>query len=91
MPERIARKTVVFAHPFRLCCVDGLQPAGRYDVETVEEQIEGLSFVAYRRVSTTIEINNATAIAFSRQVTAIDPGDLAEALARDAEAAHAHA
>jgi hypothetical protein len=34
--------------------VDKLQPAGTYEVDIDEELIEGLSFLAYRRVPTTI-------------------------------------
>jgi ABC-type branched-subunit amino acid transport system ATPase component len=54
---RIARtlsKTVVFSKPFLLKDVDRILPAGDYRVVTDEELIEGLSFVAYRRVATMI-------------------------------------
>jgi hypothetical protein len=54
MSERVARETVTFAKPF---FVEGLgrdQKAGAYKVEIVEELIEGLSFQAYRVVSTSI-------------------------------------
>ncbi|HEX9906163.1 MAG TPA: hypothetical protein VGA77_14505 [Propylenella sp.] len=54
MSERIARESVTFVEPF---FVEGLgreQPAGTYEVETVEELIEGLSFPAYRMVSMSI-------------------------------------
>ena len=47
-------KTVTFHRPFCLKGVDReLQPAD-YRVTTEEELIEGLSFAAYRRVSTVI-------------------------------------
>jgi len=74
------------ANPFQLAGVDEVQPAGIYDVETVEEQLEGLSFVAYRRVATTITLHGSTAATVSRQFVTIDPDDLASALVRDAEA-----
>jgi hypothetical protein len=83
MEERSHRTSVEFVHPFRLDGVDGLQPAGSYEVETVEEQIAGLSFVAYRRRSTTITLPGPTIL--SRQLVEIDPTDLAQALSRDAE------
>ena len=54
MNERITRKSVTFLHPFSLAGIDEILEAGTYIVETLEELIEGLSFVAYRRVSTTI-------------------------------------
>jgi hypothetical protein len=91
MTERITHTTVTFVHPFELAGVDGLQPPGTYDVETVEEQIGGLSFEAYRRLSTTITIVRASRGPHVRQVTTIDPADLATALAKDAEITHGHA
>ena len=54
MTLRTKRETVTFAHPFTVGGVDGTQPAGAYTVETDEEAIEGLSFLAYRRVATVI-------------------------------------
>jgi hypothetical protein len=63
-----------------------MQPPGTYDVETIEEQLDGLSFVAYRRVSTTIALHGSTAATVSRQLTDIDPADLKAALDREAEA-----
>jgi len=86
MEERLTRKSVEFVHPFQLPGVDGMQPPGTYDVETVEEQLDGLSFVAYRRVSTTIALHGSTAATASRQLATIDPADLAMARNRDAEA-----
>ncbi len=40
--------------PFVLPGVDGLQPAGTYDVDTDEESIDDVSFLAWRRVATMI-------------------------------------
>ena len=54
MSTRTTGKTVTFAHPFLLRGVDRTLPAGEYRVVTDEELIEGLSFPAYRRVSTMI-------------------------------------
>ncbi|HEX8168642.1 MAG TPA: hypothetical protein VF601_23010 [Beijerinckiaceae bacterium] len=54
MTLRTRRETVVFAQPFTVDGVDGAQPAGAYTVETDEEAIEGLSFLAWRRVATVI-------------------------------------
>ena len=74
--ERITRKTVNFLHPFALAGVEGEQPAGAYTVETTEEPIGGLSFIAYRRVSTTIVLVSRQFGPASRQVVTIDPLDL---------------
>jgi hypothetical protein len=55
-------------------------------VEIVEETIDTLSFVAYRRVSTTIVLPSPQFGYASKQVVAIEPYDLAAAQERDAEA-----
>jgi hypothetical protein len=54
MNERVSRAVVTFARPFFVESLGREQAAGTYEVETVEEQIEGLSFVAYRTVSTSV-------------------------------------
>jgi hypothetical protein len=83
--ERTRRELVTFLHPFSLVGVEGEQAAGTYAVETVEEPIEGLSFVAYRRLSTTIVLPSPQYGAASRQAVMIDPLDLEAARKRDAE------
>ena len=85
MHERTTRKSVTFLHPFSLAGVDGKLEAGTYLVETLEEAIESLSFIAYRRVSTTIEIAAKGYGQAARQVIAIDPRDLEAAQEHDAE------
>lgn len=82
MTTRIRRAAVVFGRPFSLKGVEGLQPAGTYTVETEEELIEGLTFAAYRRVSTTITPQSPRAGALV-QVLPVDPRELADARARD--------
>jgi hypothetical protein len=54
MTVRTATKSVTFCQPFSLKGADGLQPAGTYAVETEEEAVPALSFLAYRRPSTAI-------------------------------------
>ncbi len=90
MTERIVRKNITFDHPFLLAGVQGAQPPGVYEIETVEEQLDGLSFVAYRRLSTTIELRADRRSSQSRQVTMIDPIDLVAALERDARTSDAN-
>jgi hypothetical protein len=51
---RPTRQSVTFRHPFSISGAEGVQPAGTYIVETNEELLEGLSFPAYHRVSTSI-------------------------------------
>ena len=52
MLSRTHREEILFRRPFRLVGWTADQPAGSYTVETEEELIEGLSFPAWRRVST---------------------------------------
>jgi hypothetical protein len=54
MTMRTTEKTITFHRPFCLKGVDRLLPPADYRVMTDEELIEGLSFPAYRRVSTSI-------------------------------------
>lgn len=88
MTERLTRTSVAFRKAFRLPGVEAEQPAGNYSVLTIEEQIESLSFIAYRRLSTTIALGRDIAGMRAEQTTWIDPEDLKDALARDAEAPH---
>jgi L-alanine-DL-glutamate epimerase-like enolase superfamily enzyme len=88
MTERSLCTRVTFAHPFEIAGMDGIQPAGPYDLETVEEPIDGLSFLAYRRIATTITPAITHQSARTRQCSTIDPDDLAEAQRRDKETSH---
>lgn len=81
MHERSVRTSVQFYRPFRLAGVEKLLSPGIYEIETLEEAIDGLSIGGYRRISTTITLPGPTAL--SRQLTTIDPADLAGALDRD--------
>ncbi len=85
--ERSTFQLVTFHHPFRLNGVEGIQPPGTYEVETVEQSLDQLSFSAYLRVATTITLSHHTSQA--RQVNDIDPDDLAKALRSDKEKSNA--
>jgi hypothetical protein len=82
MANRSRREEVIFRSPFRLKGSAKPEPAGTYTVETEEELIEGLSFAAWRRVSTTLTrqaAGNATT-----QALPVAPQELAEMRATDA-------
>jgi hypothetical protein len=79
MTTRTARKTVTFTRPFELAGV-GVQPAGAYEVDTDEELIDDLSFLAWRRVATMIHLRRDGA----EQVYRVDPVELDANLLRDA-------
>jgi hypothetical protein len=83
MLTRTLRKNVVFAHPFRLAGIGRVLPAGDYRVVTDEELLEGLSFAAYRRVSTLIFVPAQRGGAGVEMVS-VDPSDLQAAQDRDA-------
>jgi len=87
MSTRTTRTSVTFRRPFRLSSVDGPQPAGTYRLETEEEQIEGLSFNAFRRMTTTLFLPADPAPGATRQIVQIDPEELAAMLLADAAAA----
>ena len=80
MTTRTSSKTVTFVRPFLLKGIDRELAAGSYKVVTDEELIEGLSFPAYRRVSTMIFV---PAQASSVEMVTIDPLDLQAAQDRD--------
>ena len=84
MTERTTDSFVTFKHPFSLRDVIGTQPPGTYQIETVELEIDGLSFVACRRISTTITLPAVGTSSARRQFVEIDPADLADAQQRDA-------
>lgn len=80
---RSSRDMVTFHHPFTLPGVDGEQPAGTYMVLTEEEEIPGLSFLAWRRTGTQIYLPAIGLETGQEQVVTIDPIMLAEARKRD--------
>ncbi len=93
LEQRTRSSTLTFDKPFRITDVDGELPPGRYIVETTEEPIDGLSFVAYRRLSTTIALPAVGADrpphrAMSKQIVTVDPKELDAALANDGTGSH---
>lgn len=84
MSTRTTEAMVTFRRPFKLLALEGEQPAGSYRLVTEEEQIPGLSFVAYRRTATLLHLPADPTPAGIRQVVSVSPDELAEALAADA-------
>jgi hypothetical protein len=83
MAGRTTRMSVTFSRPFSLADLDGIQPAGTYRVQTVDVALDTLSLLAYRRISTTIELPAVGTASSKRQVVTIDPLELEAALKRD--------
>ena len=86
MHTRTTRRSLTFRGPFSLAGVGRILPAGRYEVVTDEELIEGLSFPVYRRVATTMLVPAPSDCGAVEMLT-IDPLHLAAAKDRDAAAA----
>lgn len=84
MSIRTTRTQVTFKAPFSLPELDGLQPAGTYEVDTDEECIEGNEHTVYLRVATVLQIHS---LGSTRFVT-INPAGLEAALERDAATVH---
>ena len=91
MTLRTSKKTVTFRRPFVLGGFDEVLPAGTYNVETDEELLEGMSFPAYRRISTLIHLRAKPGHAGRTETVTIDPNELDAALKRDQERERASA
>jgi hypothetical protein len=73
---RTTREVVAFERPFSLSAIDAVQPAGMYTVEIDEDLIEGVSFLAYRRIATTIYLPLRDGGPGSVQAVRVDPREL---------------
>ena len=76
MTERRTVSSVNFAEAFVLDGADGIQSPGTYLIETVEEPLDSVSFLGFRRISTTITLPAVGTATLSRQVVAISPQEL---------------
>jgi len=83
MTIRTSKKTVTFRRPFVLGGFDEVLPAGAYNVETDEALLEGVSFPAYRRISTLIDLHAKPDHPGLTRTLKIDPNELDAALMRD--------
>jgi hypothetical protein len=83
MSARTSETTVTFKHPFMLAPFDGPQPAGTYRLVIDEEEIPGLSFVAYQRTATMLHLPALLISDRPTEVCRIDPAELAVALEAD--------
>ncbi|QCK85346.1 hypothetical protein E8L99_05960 [Phreatobacter aquaticus] len=83
MADRTTESIVTFQRAFSLSAIEGSLPAGRYRVVVDEDEISGLSFVAFRRTATLFYVPAMSAAAVTRQMIVIDPADLDRALTAD--------
>ncbi len=90
MTIRTTDSEVTFRQPFSLSAFDDPQPAGTYRLVVDEEEIFGLSFIAYRRTATMLHIPAISIDSGRRQVVEVDPKELADALDADRLACRLH-
>jgi hypothetical protein len=79
---RTTNTIVHFSAPFALPDLVGeIHPAGDYKIEQDEEPIEGLSWLAYRRIATYIHLPSIAQGNRLRRIVRIEPTALADLLA----------
>jgi len=83
MVERTTESEIAFMHPFTLNALVGPQPAGTYRLIVDDELIEGLSFTAYKRVATHLEIPAISIATGKRQFLQVTQSDIDHALELD--------
>ena len=83
MTNRTTRSTMVFRRPFHIQWIDEALPPGSYEVVTEEEQLHGISFLAYRRLQTYIYRQSSFNQKGLEPSYYVEPKDLAAAFERD--------
>jgi hypothetical protein len=83
MTMRTTETLLTFQRPFALDGAERIYPAGAYRVVTDEELIDGLSFMAYRRVSTMMFVPGPGTGGGSIEMIVVQPADLEAAQLRD--------
>ncbi|MEQ9491533.1 MAG: hypothetical protein RIM72_21335 [Alphaproteobacteria bacterium] len=83
MATRTTKQSVVFHRPFTFPGITEQFPAGKYETETDEELLEGLSFSAYRRFQTLFFVPMDPGNGRLSRMLTIDPNALDAALERD--------
>lgn len=86
MTVRTTETQVTFQRSFILRTFKTRQPAGTYRVVTDDEEIFGISFLAYRRMATMLHTPAISVKSSRHQAVEVDPEELAEALDADARA-----
>ena len=88
MTTRKKHTTVRFTAPFSLSGVDEIQPPGDYAIAEEEELIDGVSWLAYRRVATFIHLPAISSTdRLKSQLVGIDHSELEAAVRQDEDQA----
>jgi hypothetical protein len=80
---RTTETMITFRHPFVLAALEATQPAGTYRLVTEEEEIPGLSFVAFRRTAMMLHLPALPTTSAAHQVVSIDPVEWAAIVEAD--------
>lgn len=83
MDVRTRETTITFDHPFHLSDADGDLPAGTYRIVIDEEQLLGLSFIAYRRMATMLHTPALAAPQGRNECLSVNAAELDAALLKD--------
>ena len=83
MSARTVESTVTFVNEFNLSHLDGPKPAGTYRLVIIDEEVPGLSFVAYRRTYTMLHVPALGCGEGKTQVFSVDKEELEAALKAD--------
>jgi hypothetical protein len=80
---RTTHTTIAFRRPFIIAGFDAGLPAGNYLVDVDEEPIEGLSFLAHRRVGAILYLPAGSTAGTCRYAVPMTTADLDAAVRRD--------
>jgi hypothetical protein len=80
---KTTRGIAAFNAPFSLRNVEGIQPAGEYNVYVEDELIPGLSRTAWRRVSTLLQTPSISSSQEQSRLVVVNPTELDAALMKD--------
>lgn len=85
MTVRTTETNVTFKRPFSRSEFERPQSAGTYRVVADDEEISDLSFLAFRRIATTLRLPSPAASRRREEMVPIDAHALSAALAADGE------
>jgi hypothetical protein len=84
MSGRTTDTTVTFRQPFMLKALERPQPEGTYKVIVEEDEIRGLTFLAFRRTRTTLFLPAIGVSGRAQESYSVDGDELAAVLDADA-------
>ena len=85
MVKRINKKLVTFQFPFSIDDIGKQLPAGEYTIESEEESIVGLSFLAFRNIETILVVRPPKGQPGATHYWSVDHEDLAKAIEADSD------